>query len=269
MTTFLTSWLDTLSAVELALVCCAFFVSITLIGVVLIHPLMRRLIHGERQANDVVIFVAANYGLVYAVLLGLLTVATFQTTKDLQDHVADEASSLSTMYHSADGYPEPLRSQLKSELRDYTRYVIEKDWPAHRQARTPQGGEHRLQAIREALFSFEPKSKTQEVLHGEIIRQFNAMSVSREERLSAVSSSMPGVLWYVVIFGGVLTVVFLWMIHMEFIPQIFLVVLTAVFIGLMTFLIFAMDHPLQGAVSVGPRPFQSVYDLVMKWDESS
>ena len=97
MTTFLTSWLDTLSAVELALVCCAFFVSITLIGVVLIHPLMRRLIHGERQANDVVIFVAANYGLVYAVLLGLLTVATFQTTKDLQDHVAGEASSLSTM----------------------------------------------------------------------------------------------------------------------------------------------------------------------------
>src|ERR1700733_9133288 len=152
---------------------------------------------------------------------------------------------------------------------DYTRYVIEKDWPAHRQARTPQGGEHRLQAIREALFSFEPKSKTQEVLHGGIIRQFNAMSVSREERLSAVSSSMTGVLWYVVIFGGVLTVVFLWMIHMEFIPQIFLVVLTAVFIGLMTFLIFAMDHPLQGAVSVGPRPFQSVYDLVMKWDESS
>jgi hypothetical protein len=269
MTASVTSWLDSLSAIELALVCCAFFVSVTLVGVVLIHPLMRRLIHAERQANDVVIFVAANYGLIFAVLLGLLTVATFQTTKDLQDHVADEASSLSTMYHSADGYPEPLRSQLKSELRDYTHYVIEKDWPAHRLGRTPQGGEHRLQAIREALFSVEPKSKTQEVLHGEVIRQFNAMSVSREERLSAVSSSMPAVLWYVVIFGGMLTIVFLWLIHMDFIPQVVLGVLTAVFIGLMTFLIFAMDRPLQGAVSVGPEPFQSVYDLVMKWDESS
>jgi hypothetical protein len=269
MTTFLTSWLDRLSAAELALVCCAFFVVITLIGVVLIHPVMRRLLHGERQANDVVIFAAANYGLIYAVLLGLLTVATFQTTKDLQDHVADEASSLSTMYHSADGYPEPLRSQLKSELRDYTHYVIEKDWPAHQEARIPQGGEHRLQAIRETLFSFEPKSKTQEVLHGEIIRQFNAMTVAREDRLSAVSSGMPAVLWYVVIFGGVLTLVFLWMIHMEFIPQIVLGVLTALFLGVITFLIFAMDHPLQGAVSVGPEPFQSVYDLVMKWDEPS
>jgi hypothetical protein len=269
VTTSLTSWLDGLSAIQLALVCCAFFVAITLIGILLIHPLMRRLIHGERQVNDVVIFAAANYGLIFAVLLGLLTVATCQTTKDLQDHVADEASSLSTMYHTADGYPEPVRSELKSELRDYTHYVIEKDWPAHRLGRTPQGGEHRLEAIRATLFSFEPKTKTQEVLHGEIIRQFNAMTVSREERLSAVASAMPGILWYVVIFGGVLTIVFLWMIHMDFVPQIFLGVMTALFIGLMTFLIFAMDHPLQGAVSVGPEPFQSVYDLVMKWDEPS
>lgn len=269
MTASLTSWLDSLSASELALVCCAFFIAITLIGVVLIHPLMRRLIHGERRANDVVIFVAANYGVIYAVLLGLLAVATFQTTKDLEDHIADEASSLSTMYRSADGYPEPLRSQVKSELRDYTHYVIEKDWPAHHRGRTPQGGEHRLQAIREALFSFEPESKTQEVLHSEIIRELNAMTISREQRLSAVSSSMPAVLWYVVIFGGVLTLVFLWMIHMEFIPQIFLGVMTALFLGVMAFLIFAMDHPLQGAISVGPDPFQSVYDLVMKWDEPS
>jgi NMT1-like family len=84
MPTSLSSWLDGLSPVQLALVCCLFFIAITLIGIVLIHPLMRRLIHGERQANDVVIFVAANYGLIFAVLLGLLTVATFQTTKDLQ-----------------------------------------------------------------------------------------------------------------------------------------------------------------------------------------
>ena len=110
----LTSWLNSLPAWALALVLCGFFLSITLVGIILIHPLMRRAIHSERQANDVVIFAAANYGLIYAVLLGLLTVATFQTTKDLEDHIGEEASSLSTMYHSAEDYPEPLRSQLKA-----------------------------------------------------------------------------------------------------------------------------------------------------------
>src|SRR5271157_4558919 len=164
----LTFWLSSLSALELALVSCVFFTLVTLLGIVLLHPFMRRWIHGERQVNDVVIFVAANYGLIYAVLLGLLTVATFQTTKDLQDHIADEASSLSTMYHSAEGYPEPMRSVFRAGLRDYTHYVIEKDWPAHRRAETPHGGEHRLESIRQTLFSFEPASKTQEVLHGEI-----------------------------------------------------------------------------------------------------
>src|SRR5271166_1548061 len=265
----LTSWLNSLSASELALASCAFFILVTLLGIVLIHPFMRRWIHGGRQVNDVVIFVAANYGLIYAVLLGLLTVATFDTTKSLQDHISNEASSLSTMYHSAEGYPEPMRSAFRAGLRDYTHYVIEKDWPAHRRALTPNGGEHRLQAIRHTLFSFEPTSKTEEVLHSEIIREFNAMNVSREQRLSAVSSSMPTVLWWVVISGAIVSIVFIWMLHMEFVPQIFLGGLTALFLGVITFLIYAMDHPLQGAVSVGPEPFQSVYDLVMKWDEPS
>jgi hypothetical protein len=189
------------------------------------------------------------------VLLGLLTVATFQTTKDLEDHIGQEASSLSTMYHSAENYPEPLRSQLRADLRDYTHYVIEKDWRSHRRGETPKGGEHRLEAIRDTLYAFEPQSKTQEVLHDEIIRQFNTLNMAREQRLG--------------ILGGLLTIMFLWMIHVDLVPQIFLGGITPIFLGIMTFLIYAMDHPLQGAVSVGPEPFQSVFDLVMKWDEPS
>jgi hypothetical protein len=45
--------------------------------------------------------------------------------------------------------------------------------------------------------------------------------------------------------------------------------ITAFFLGIMIFLIYAMDHPLQGAVSVPPDAFQSVYDQVMKWDEAA
>jgi len=54
---------------------------------------------------------------------------------------------------------------------------------------------------------------------------------------------------------------------MELVPQIMLGGITAFFLGIMIFLIYAMDHPLQGAVSVPPDSFRSVYDLVMKWDE--
>lgn len=37
----------------------------------------------------------------------------------------------------------------------------------------------------------------------------------------------------------------------------------------MIFLIYAMDRPLQGAVSLGPGAFRSVYNLVMRWDATT
>jgi uncharacterized protein len=261
------AWLNSLTAAELAFVFCGFLFVITLAGIVVVHPHMRHAVHGKRQSNDVVIFVAANYGVVYAVLLGLLVVATFQITKDLQDHIAMEASSLSTMYRSTDAYPEPLRSELRGQLRDYTHYVIEKEWPAHRHVRVLVGGDHRLQAIRQQLFSFEPKTASQGEIHREMLRYFNAMNVARDQRQGAVFSSIPDVLWYVLLIGALVTIVFLWMLHMDLLPQILFGGITAIFLGIMMFLIYAMDHPLQGAVSVGPDAFQSVYDLEMKWED--
>src|SRR5262249_58870755 len=126
MPDFLVHWLDQLSAWQLLLVFCAFFVGLTAFGMAAIHPFLRRHLHGDEPSNEVIIFSGANFGLLYAVLLGLLTIATFQSTKDVVDTIGREASSLSTLYNAANEYPDPIRTQLKAELRDHTRYVIDK-----------------------------------------------------------------------------------------------------------------------------------------------
>jgi hypothetical protein len=257
MPKWISSWLDLLAPWQQVLVFCAFFIAIAWLGLLVVHPVMRRHLHADPPSNEVIIFTAANYGLFYAVLLGLLTIATFQGTKDLVDTIGHETSSLSTLYRTADGYPEPLRSNLKSELRDYTRYVIDKDWPAHRRGLVLMGGEHRLQVIRQTVLSYEPTSKTLELLHNEMLHYLDAMTVSREQRLAAVSAAIPGVLWYIVIIGALISIVFVWMLHMAFKSQIVLGGITAFFLGIMIFMIYAMDNPLQGAVSVSPDSFSS------------
>lgn len=267
MPAFLVNWLDRLPAGQLLALFCAFFLGVAWFGIAAVHPHLRRHLHGDEPSNEVIIFSAANFGLLYAVLLGLLTIATFQTTKDVVDTIGREASSLSTLYDAADGYPDPVRTQLKAELRDYTRYVIDKDWPAHRRGLVLMGGEHRLQEVRRTLLSFEPTTKTRETLQNEMLSDLSAMTVAREQRLSAVTAAIPSVLWYVVIIGALLTVTFMWMLHMKLTSQILLGSVTAIFLGIMLFLIFVMDRPLQGAVSVTPESFQSVYDQVMKWDD--
>lgn len=266
MLAWASAWADRLPAEQLALVFCSFFVGITWLGILLVHPVMRRVLHRNEPSNELVIHIAGTFALVYAVLLGLLTVATFQNTKDVQDDIGREASDLSTIYRITGAYPEPLRGELKSELRDYAHYVIDKDWPAHRKGIVLMGGEHRLEVIRATLMSYEPATKTQELLQNELLRYLDGMMVAREQRLAAVTASIPPVLWYVVFIGAFLMIAFLWMLHMELVSQIILGGITAFFLGIMIFLIYAMDRPLQSAVSIPPDAFRSVYDLVMKWD---
>jgi hypothetical protein len=115
------AWLDHLSPWLQVLLICVVFVGVTWLGIVVVHPALRRLLHGNEPSNETIIFSGANFGLFYAVLLGLLTIETFQYTKDVLGTIDREASNLSTLYSAADGYHDPLRAQLKGELRDYAR----------------------------------------------------------------------------------------------------------------------------------------------------
>jgi hypothetical protein len=54
MPDWLTDWLDKFSAPQLALIFCLFFIGITWLGTVLIHPVMRRLLHRDEPSNATV-----------------------------------------------------------------------------------------------------------------------------------------------------------------------------------------------------------------------
>jgi hypothetical protein len=267
MANWFSTWLSGLSAWSLVLFICTFFLGITWLGIALIHPHLRHMVHGAEPSNEVIIHSASTFGLSYAVLLGLLTIATFDSIKNLTGTIDRETTNLSTLYRTSDGYPEPLRGELKGLLRDYTRYVIDKDWPAHTRGIVLNGGEHRLQVLRQTVLSFEPTTKTLELLQNEMLRYLDAMTDSRQQRLSAVQERIPGVLWYIVVIGAFITIAFVWMLHMKLISQIMLGGITAFGLAMMVFLIYAMDHPLRGAVSISPAEFSSVYDMVMRWDE--
>src|SRR5262249_28581716 len=106
------------------------------------------------------------------------------------------------------------------------------------------------------------------ILQSEIQRYLNEMENAGDHRLSAVTASIPALLWYLVLFGAFLTIVFVWMLHMHLVSQFLLGGITALFLGFLVFLIYSLDHPLRdGAISVSPDAFKAVWDQVMKWDE--
>ena len=58
---WLSETLDRLSAGQLALVICGFFIGITWLGIALVHPLMRRVLHRNEPSNELIIHIAGSF----------------------------------------------------------------------------------------------------------------------------------------------------------------------------------------------------------------
>jgi hypothetical protein len=236
------------------------FVGLALIGLFITRPLVGRLLGRSPKHNDVVSFFFASMGVFYGLALGLIAVATWENYTEIDGIVSSEAAAVASFYRDLDGYPKPMRNRLETMMRDYTRVVIEKEWPAHKQGLALEDGDTILDRLENIVMEFEPASEREKIVHAEVLRSLD----QRRLRLQAVSTGLPSALWAVVLVGalinGVLTYLFwvenLWL-HAA------LVALLAVFIALLVFLTAAMDNPFRGEFSVPAEAFQTILDKVM------
>lgn len=121
------------------LMCVAFFVGFALIGQRLTRRATRKLL-GDSDHNDLVGHYLAAFGVFYGITLGLISVGTWENFSDVETKAAQETASVAALYRDVSSYPEPKRTELTDELRDYTRYVVDVAWPAQRQGIVPVGG---------------------------------------------------------------------------------------------------------------------------------
>jgi hypothetical protein len=164
-------------------------------------------------------------------------------------------------------YPEPIRSDVKEMIRDYVLFTIHKDWPAHREGEVMVGGAHRVDAIRSLLARFEPETLPLEILHRTVIAEFHAFSNARFERLTGVMTRIPEVLWYALGVGAVINITLLVMLKMRPMPHLVLGTLTSFFLGVVLFVIVALDDPLRGQTGLPPEAMQVLWERQLVWDE--
>jgi hypothetical protein len=201
----------------------------------------------------------------YGITLGLISVGAWQTFGDVQGIVSQESATLATLYRYVSQYPEPARSELQSGMQEYTLFVIQKGWPAQRRGLTPREGTKSLvNRVINPLGAFEPHNLREQVLHQEAMRQLSNMIDLRRKRFESVSSGMPISLWTLVLVGAALNLSLCWLFRCRnFSLHAALMGVLSVLLGLLIFMIAAMDYPFRGEMSVGPDAFQLVYDEVM------
>ena len=236
------------------------FVGLTWVGALFVRPFLRLLLRSQAGINDVVGYVLSSHCVFFGLLLGLLAVGTYQNKSDIEKVMIREAGLLRAFYRSMQNYPEPLRSETLPLIKEYVRYVIEDSWPLQQRGIVSEGGVPRMNAVQNKLFSFEPKTKGQEILHDKTVEQFNEMAEVRRQRIQSANSGISPIMWYVVGIGSLLTVVMVWLFESRLTAQFILGGALAFFLGTVVSLIVAMDRPFNGDVSIGPDAYRAVYE---------
>lgn len=258
-------WVYDISNFEFGIIAVVTFVIFGVLGLILTRMLFGRSGRHVIAENDIV---AAYFGAIvgfYGITLGLISVGVWQTFSDADNKSALEAASIESLFRDFTAYPQPPRSGLQARLIDYTENVVHVAWPMQRAGKTPKGGTEKMNAIQELLYPFEPQTQGQAALHREALSQFNILSERRRLRVLSATSGLPATIWWVVIMGAAASIALTWLFNVESLRRHELLTgLYSALIGLLIFLIAALDNPYRGEFSVGPDSFQLVLDRMHK-----
>lgn len=200
----------------------------------------------------------------YGLAVALIAVNVFDDYSDVTKIVSAEATQLAAVYRDVSGYPEPIRTALRSELKQYTYQIVNEAWPLQRVGKVPTIGVQFMNRFQTTLIAFEPATEGQKLLHAETLRSYNTLIQARRLRLDAIDTGLPFVMWMTIVVGAMISMTASFFFKVEDIRlHLIMVMLLAMFIGLVMFMILALDRPFRGDLGVGSQPYQLIYDQLM------
>ena len=210
----------------------------------------------RHEHNDVTGWQLGILGTTYAVILGFMLYAVWTDFDTATQNVEMEANSLTNLYRLADGLPDGSRVELQKLAREYAQKVIDNDWPEMDQGRVPRESVGLASKMQRVLTSVPEASKSAGLAQDHAMTELSTMTTCRRTRLLENALSLPTVLWFVLIVGGVLTIVSSCMFGSQnrFLHGV-QVVFFSLMVGLALLAIADINKPFRGSVHVGSDAF--------------
>ena len=211
----------------------------------------------RRVYNDVIGWHLGMLGTTYAVVLGFMLYAVWINYGTADQNADAEANALVNLYRLADGLPEKQGELLKSQARTYAETVINREWPLMAQDRLPVDSHTPTQKMWETLMTIKSPTPGEAVAQDHALYELSAMMEHRRSRWLESASRLPGVLWWVLIVGGILTIASSCMFGSTSMRvhgvQVFAF---SLLISLVLVAVADIDRPFQGSVHVGASAFE-------------
>lgn len=250
-------WLLQFPAPVLGFATVAFFVALSVGGLIVFRRVVPH--HRLEDANAVSGQVFQLAGVLYAVLVAFVVVVVWEQFGDAQDASSAEASAIADLLRDSSAVPAESRTAVQQSLVTYTQDVVNDEFPRmHRGERIEQQSAE-LTAVWESYLKVQPESRNEIAFFDHAIVRLNDLSANRKMRVSTGEASIPGELWVLLLGGGAVITAFTYLFGTrDLLVHAVAVALTAALMGFVMYLIFALEHPYVGALSVAPDDYENV-----------
>lgn len=210
----------------------------------------------REEHNDLAGFILAVVGVIYAVLLAFVAVGVWERFDQAEARTYDEATNLTIVYRDAGSFPEG--PTLRAALRDYVGDVIEREWPEMQRGERSAGARLLLESVARDIRNLKDNSPERINVQARMLDAMDRALDDRDERISEGATGINTVLWVILVIGAFVTVGFTFLFGFkQSIMQQLMIGSLSILIGLMLFLIVALDFPFRGGLTVSPEAFEN------------
>ena len=220
----------------------------------------------RRSHNDIVGFVYAVIGVVYAVLIGAVAIGAWENFNKASEMVVRENSAAANIYKLANNFGKPDQEKIQDAMFDYMKLVIEEEWPQMKAGILPEaGGWAPLNNLISKLHEFKVDSNKEGVLFTELVTQLDQLNNIRRERIFMSGESIHPSLYLMIIAGAFICITGCLMFGgAKVFSHLPVTILLSLMIALILATIFSLDRPFRGELSISAHPFELTYHLLQE-----
>ncbi|GHB33010.1 membrane protein [Streptomyces viridiviolaceus] len=213
------------------------------------------------ETPDVIEYMTMWIGVVYAIVLGLAIAGVWEARSAAQDHVQAEAVALHEISERVRVYPPEVRDRIRDDVNAYVGHVVTTEWKAMADhGRVTERGTELLDRVRADVTDYEPRTDFEAQAYQPLVDQVTAADQARSARAESTGATMPGVVWFGLIAGGVVTVGMVFALQIRRTArELVLAGMFSALIAFLLFLIWDFDAPYSRGVAASTGPFLSLF----------
>ncbi|MEU8760271.1 hypothetical protein [Streptomyces sp. NPDC048659] len=213
------------------------------------------------ETPDVIEYMTMMIGVVYAIVLGLAIAGVWEARSAAQETVRQEAQALHEISARAEVYPVAVRERIRSDVDTYVRYVVEDEFPHMTDhGELSDKGTELMEKVRRSVTDYRPADDFEGQAYQPLVDQVGVADDARGARGQSAGDTMPGVVWFGLIIGALVTVGLIFTLQIRRTgKELLLAGLFSALIAFLLFLIWDFDAPFGRGIAATAAPFLDLF----------